>query len=71
MMTLPDTENMFLPQPEDLLVPLNDSYDIIMQLLDNFPNYFARSMGIDSCFNSAITAAQQICQHIGGKMLVF
>ena len=57
-MTVSDTENMFLPQPEDLLVPLNDSYDVIMQLLENLPNYFVRSTAVDSCFNTAITAAE-------------
>lgn len=30
----------YMPIPEDLLVTLSDSYDLICQLLDNLPQYF-------------------------------
>jgi protein transport protein SEC24 len=45
MMVVTDTENVFLPQPEDLLVNLNESYDLVMNLLDNMPNYFEKASG--------------------------
>jgi protein transport protein SEC24 len=41
MLVMTDTENVYLPQPEDLLVNLNESYDLVINLLDNLPNYFA------------------------------
>jgi protein transport protein SEC24 len=40
MMVVPNANNAFLPQPEDMLVSLSDSYDIIISMLDNFHNYF-------------------------------
>ena len=40
MLVIPELTENYLPQPDDLLVELNDSYDIISQLLDNFPYYF-------------------------------
>ena len=43
MMVVTDTENVFLPQLEDLLVDLEDSYDLVMNLLDNLPRYFVGS----------------------------
>jgi hypothetical protein len=30
MMVITDSENIFMPQPEDLLVNLQDSYDLVM-----------------------------------------
>lgn len=67
------TADSCLPIPEDLLVNLNDSYDLISQLLENLPNYFA-DQSCPSQENStvpALKAAFNICQHIGGRMLLF
>ena len=54
MMVITDSENVFMPQPEDLLVNLQDSYDLVMQLLDNMPNYFTRTTTADSVFIAAL-----------------
>ena len=66
---------MFLPQPEDLLVNLNDSYDLVTQMLDSFENYFLPKNGHpktqESCFISALNTANTISKHIGGRMLMF
>lgn len=67
------TDNL-LPQPDDLLVNMNDSYELICQLLDNFPFYFQTpqtSNVQDMAINSAITSAFNICKHIGGRMFLF
>ena len=37
MLVVPDTVENYLPQPDDLLVTLNDSFEIICQLLDTLP----------------------------------
>jgi len=73
MLAVPDVVDNYLPQPDDLLVTLEDSYDIICQLLDNLPQYFATpvSSAQDTAFAPAITSAFRICKHIGGRMLVF
>ena len=44
-MVVTDVDNIFLPQPEDLLVTLSESYDLVINLLDNLPNYFAKASG--------------------------
>ena len=41
MIVVPDLTDNELPVPDDLLVTLNDSYEIISQLLDNLPMYFS------------------------------
>lgn len=74
MMVVTDTTDAFLPQPDDLLVNLSDSYDLVLTLLDNFQNYFANSLAPktqESCFVSAIQSANNIAKHIGGKVLLF
>ncbi len=53
-MVITDSENIFMPQPEELLVDLADSYDLIINLLDNMPNYFKHTHSPDSCFIAAL-----------------
>ena len=54
MMVVTESENVFLPQPEDLLVNLNESYDLVINLLDNMPNYFVNTKDQESCFVAAL-----------------
>jgi hypothetical protein len=54
MMVITDSENIFMPQTEDLLVNLHDSYDLVINLLDNMPNYFVNNHTAESCFISAL-----------------
>ena len=42
MMVITEPENIFMPQPEDLLVNLADSFELVLNLLDNMPNYFLK-----------------------------
>jgi protein transport protein SEC24 len=37
MLVVTDIEAMYLPQPEDLLVNLSDSLDLVTSLLDSLP----------------------------------
>lgn len=73
MMVIPELSENYLPQPDDLLVNLNDSYEIICNMLDNFQNYFSTPTGgaLETAFVPAITSAFNICKHIGGRMLLF
>lgn len=70
-MVITDTENIFMPQPEDLLVNLQDSYDLVINLLDNLPNYFTKTTCPDSAFVAALQCANSIIKQIGGKMVFF
>jgi len=40
MFVVSDVESIFLPLPEDLLVDLTDSKELVLNLLENLPNYF-------------------------------
>jgi protein transport protein SEC24 len=71
MMVITDTENVFLPQPEDFLVNLAESYDLVISFLDNLPNYFANTKDQDSAFIAALQCSNNIIKHIGGKMVFF
>ena len=50
MLVMTEPDNVFMPQPEDLLVDLKDSYDLVMNLLDNLPNYFKNAKTAESVF---------------------
>jgi hypothetical protein len=39
-MVIPNANDAFLPLPDEMLVNLSDSYDIVLSMLDNFHNYF-------------------------------
>ena len=75
MLAIADIHDVFLPQPEDLLVNLTDSYDLVISMLDNFESYFSPRSGHpktqESCFLSALSTGHRICKHIGGKMMMF
>ena len=73
MLVVPDVAENYLPQPDDLLVTLNESFDIICQLLDTLPMYFTTPVNSaqDTAFIPAINTAYSICKHIGGRMLLF
>jgi len=75
MMVVPDSSDVFIPcQKDDMLVTLSESYDLVLNLLDNFSNYFtnaATAKTQDSCFVAAIQAANNIVKTIGGKILLF
>lgn len=71
MIVMTDPENVFLPQPEDLLVNLQESYDLVLNLLDNLPNYFKSANTAESCFISALQCANNVIKSIGGKMVFF
>jgi protein transport protein SEC24 len=56
MLVVTDIENMYLPIPEDLVVDLTDSLDLICAFLDSLPSLFAKSSTVDNCFVAAIQA---------------
>jgi protein transport protein SEC24 len=71
MFVLTDIQEMFLPQPEDMIVNLSDSYDLVVNLLDNLPSFFSKNSSVDSCFVAALQAANLVGQSIGGKIVFF
>jgi protein transport protein SEC24 len=51
-------------------VNLAESRPLVDTLLSNLPNMFANTRTSDSCLGSALDAAFQCIQHIGGKLVV-
>jgi len=71
MLVVSELEDLFLPLPEDLLVNLSESMDVVLSLLDSLPTMFQNTKNVESCFGAAIDGAFRVMGHIGGKMCVF
>ena len=71
MMVVGDLKELFVPAPDDLLVNLRDSRDIVEDFLDNLPEMFAKNQCPMSCLGPALKAAFTVTKHVGGKMSVF
>ena len=71
MLVVADLVELFVPAPDDLLVNLQDSRDVVDVFLDNLPSMFAGNRSEGSCLGSALKAAFTVTKHIGGKMCVF
>lgn len=71
MFVVTDIDAVYLPQPEDLLVNLTDSLDLVTALLDSLPSLFAKTQIIDNCFVAALQAANLLASPIGGRLVFF
>jgi protein transport protein SEC24 len=70
MLVVSDLTDPTLPLPEDLLVNLYESREIIDTLLDSLPSMFSSESASASCTGPAILSAMKSIQHIGGKLLL-
>lgn len=71
MLVVSDVNDIIMPLPEDLLVNLQDSRNVINSLLDSIPVMFANNPSISNCMGPALMAAKKIMQNLGGKLLLF
>jgi len=71
MLVVADLKELFVPAPDDLLVNLQDSREVIDLFLENLPTMFEGSTATSSCLGPALKAAFTVTKHIGGKMSVF
>ena len=71
VVNLSEGEPIYLPQPDDLLVNLSDSYDIVMNLLENLPNYHKNTKFVENAFQDCLKAANMILKNLGGKLMIF
>lgn len=71
IMVVPDISELFIPIPDDLLVNLSESRDIIEMLLDMLPTMHQNSISLETALGPAVRAAFRVMAPIGGKMLVF
>merc|ERR1711988_935592 len=65
MLVVSDLEDLFLPLPDDILVPITESQSAIMNLLDQLPSMFGETKINESCMGSAVKGAFMSMKHIG------
>ena len=76
MMVVPDLQNLFVPAPDDLLVNLADSREVVDSFLENLPTMFQKNAAAlgnpmdGSALGPALKAAYTVIKHMGGKMIV-
>ncbi|KAG6429131.1 hypothetical protein SASPL_107170 [Salvia splendens] len=71
MMVISDLDDVFVPLPDDLLVNLSESRNVVEAFLDSLPSMFQDNMKLESAFGPALKAAFTVMSKLGGKVLVF
>ena len=72
MLVVSDLKELFVPLPDNLLVNLQESREVVDAFLDNLPEMFAkRPVVSQSCLGPALKAAFTVMKQVGGKMCVF
>lgn len=66
-----DLDDVFLPSPDDLLVNLHESKELVMQLLDSLPTLFSKAPNIHSATGAALQAALKLIGPVGGRLTLF
>jgi protein transport protein SEC24 len=69
MKVVSDLTDVFLPQPVDLLVNLNESKPAIKKLLTKLSDMFKDSHTVGNALGSALQAAHEMVSKIGGKII--
>lgn len=57
MMVIADLEELFIPIPDELLVNLSESRDVIDALLDGLPSIHENTRNVESALGPAIRVA--------------
>jgi protein transport protein SEC24 len=72
MLVVSDLKELFVPLPENLLVNLKESRDVVDSFLNSLPEMFAKNpVDGQSCLGPALKAAFTVVKSVGGKMCVF
>ncbi|EDO29943.1 predicted protein, partial [Nematostella vectensis] len=71
MFIVSDLDDIFLPAPDDLLVNLKESKELIYQLLDALPTMFSGSRNIHSAAGAALQSALKLCGPTGSRVTLF
>ncbi|KAI9922902.1 hypothetical protein PsorP6_000166 [Peronosclerospora sorghi] len=71
MMIVADLDDLFIPIPDELLVNLSDSREIVEMLLETLPAIHQCARSAETALGPAIRVAFKLMSSIGGKMLVF
>ncbi|KAH9619758.1 hypothetical protein KSS87_018487 [Heliosperma pusillum] len=71
MMVMSDVDDVFLPLPDDLLVNLSESRNVVESFLDSLPSMFQDTSNVESAFGPALKAASMVMGQLGGKLMIF
>ncbi|XWS11313.1 hypothetical protein CRYUN_Cryun38cG0072800 [Craigia yunnanensis] len=71
MMVVSDLDDIFVPLPDDLLVNLSESRNVVETFLDSLPSMFQDNVNMESAFGPALKAAFMVMSQLGGKLLIF
>nr|XP_028705564.1 protein transport protein Sec24A isoform X2 [Macaca mulatta] len=71
MLIVSDIEDVFIPMPENLLVNLNESKELVQDLLKTLPQMFTKTLETQSALGPALLAAFKLMSPTGGRMSVF
>ena len=71
MLVVPETDDPFVPLPDDLLANLSECRPQVEALLDSLPGAFASNDAGDSATGPALQAAFLCISAWGGKMMLF
>ncbi|CAN6921979.1 unnamed protein product [Brassica oleracea] len=71
MMVVSDLDDIFIPLPDDLLVNLSESRNVVEAFLDGLPLMFQDNVNVESAFGPAVKAAYMVMNQLGGKLLIF
>ncbi|XP_054573819.1 protein transport protein Sec24A isoform X2 [Eptesicus fuscus] len=71
MLIVSDIEDIFIPMPENLLVNLNESKELVQDLLKTLPQMFAKTLETQSALGPALQSAFKLMSPTGGRMSVF
>ena len=60
MMVVSDLDDIFVPLPDDLLVNLSESRNVVEAFLDSLPPMFQNNVNVESAFGPALKAAYMV-----------
>jgi len=71
MLVISDLNDVFVPLPPDnLLVNLQDSMELVEQLLEMLTEVHAKTQNVECCMGAALSAASLVMSDVGGKILL-
>lgn len=70
-MVLVETDEIFLPCPENLLVNLKDRTELVLDLLSQLPTRYNNSYDNGSALGAALQVAHKLMASLGGRVTVF
>ncbi|XP_050390937.1 protein transport protein Sec24A isoform X2 [Patella vulgata] len=70
MLIVPDLDDVFLPLPDELLVNLHESKDLVIDLLNQLPTLFEGNTETGSALGAALQAGYKLTSPTGGRITV-